>query len=68
MSQRWSIKVELTWDIDPNDEKARFPGDSERDFACRGFERVRPVLDKAIRREGFAHYHIIEEPKRVEDG
>jgi len=64
--KRWSIKVELTWDIKPEDEEVRVPGDSVRDFGRRGFERVRHALE-LLKEEGFAHYHILEEPKQVID-
>jgi len=60
---RWRTLVELTWDIDPKDEK---PGDTE-DVAWRGFERVRPSLNELLKEGGFAHYHIIKAPERCED-
>lgn len=59
--------VELTFDIEPEDELIQYPGDAEVDFARRGLDRVRGALNDLIKDGPFAHYHILEMPERRMD-
>lgn len=67
MANRWRIVVELTWDIKPEDVEEKHPGDAEVDFGRRALARVRPDMNKLLETSEFAHYHIIEMPKRCVD-
>jgi len=67
MTQRWQLILELTYDIDPEDTKERYPGDAEVDYARRSLERVRPALEKIVGGNPFAHYHIEQMPRRCYD-
>lgn len=75
MAKRWKIEVELTWDVDPEDLKEKYPGDAMVDFSRRGLERVRDRLNGVLDSQapgshdgpGFAHYHIIKRPEICED-
>lgn len=69
MPRRWRVVVELTMDIDPEKDVERYEGDTDEDIAMRALvERVKPALNELVG-EGnpFAHYHILEQPKRVFD-
>jgi len=68
MPKRWRIVVELTFDIDPEKDVKEYEDDTEDDIACRALDRVRPALNEMVGGDkAFAHYHIIEIPKRVFD-
>jgi len=61
---RWRIVVELTFDPTPDEEG--YEDEDEEHVARRALERVRPKLNDLLKsRDGeFAHYHILEQPKR----
>lgn len=66
MPNRWRVVVELTYDIDTEKDIPKYTGDTETDVAQRALERVRPSLNSLV--EGaFAHYHILEAPKRISE-
>lgn len=68
MAKRWRIVVELTFDVDPEQDVEKYEGDEEVDIAARALERVRPTLNEAVGEgKAFAHYHILEQPKRCFD-
>lgn len=65
---RWRIVVELTWDVLPEDVRARFQGDAPVDFARRALDRVRPGLNEVVGKDqAFAHYHILQQPTRCSE-
>jgi len=62
---RWSMEIELTFDINPEDIKKKFPDDREVDFRLRALDRVKKHLDNLIRGGFIKHYHVVKPPKRV---
>lgn len=64
---RWQLVVELTYDVTEEDIKEKYPGDTEVDFSRRSLERIRAGLEKILQDSPFAHYHIMEMPKRCSE-
>jgi len=60
-ANRWTVTVELTFDIDPADIIREVAGDEVADFASRGFSRIRPRLEAMVGKgKPFAHYHVVK--------
>ena len=68
---RWRIVVELTFDPTPDEED--YEDEDEPHVARQALERIRPKLNSLLKssygdprvQDGeFAHYHILEQPKR----
>jgi hypothetical protein len=68
---RWRIVVELTFDPAPDEED--YEDEDEPHVARQALERIRPKLnsllksdygDPRVKGAEFAHYHILEQPKR----
>jgi len=53
--ERWCMKLELTFDINPEDTKPRYFGDAEIDYSNRALERIRPNLEALREMPGMAH-------------
>jgi len=65
MPIRWRIAVELTFDIDEEKDVKQYDDDVDEDVARRALRRVRPALNDLVGEgKAFAHYHIIDGPKR----
>lgn len=68
MTKRWRVVLELTFDVDPEQDVVKYQGDVEADIASRALARVRPALNEVVGQDKpFAHYHILEQPRRVYD-
>jgi hypothetical protein len=69
MALRWKIVVELTFDINPEDVRFRFEGDTEEDYAERALHRIKKEGLDLVQGEGkpFAHYHILKHPTKCHD-
>jgi hypothetical protein len=69
MVERWKIVVELTFDIDPEDVKFRYEGDTEQDYSERALHRIKKEGLNQFQGEGkpFAHYHILRRPMKCHD-
>ena len=65
MLKTWAMQIELTFPVNPEDIKERFPGDAEVDYSRRALRRIRPHLESLLEDTKFAHYHITELPRRV---
>lgn len=52
------VDCELTFDIDPEDVKDKYPGDTAKDFSMRALYRAKEDLNELLKNSKFKHYHI----------
>ena len=62
---RWSITVQLCYEIDPADVKVIFDDDSEIDFMYRAWDRFIPVLEDLAKEGKVSSYRIEKVPHRL---
>lgn len=62
---KWSMTVQVCFEVDPADVKVIFDDDSEIDFIYRAWSRFTPVLEGLVKEGKVSSYRIEKVPHRL---